>query len=132
MRKHRHFTEDQKRSAVGRVASGETVSTVARSIGVDRRRLYEWYHKYQEGGAEALRRPGRPRKEEALSARARSWQGEPDEAKAARRQIAELQRKVGEQEIDLDFFRRALRHIEETRRATATPGSAASIKSSKR
>ena len=132
MKKHRYFTEDQKRAAVARVAAGEAVSTVARAIRADRKRLYEWYGKYQEGGAEALRRVGRPRKAEALGARARSWQDEPDEAKAAGRQIAELQRKVGEQEIDLDFFRRALRHIEETRRATATPGSAASTKSSKR
>jgi transposase-like protein len=132
MKKHRYFTEDQKRAAVGRVAAGEAVSTVARAIRADRKRLYEWYRKYQEGGADALRRAGRPRKEEALGARARSWQEEPDEAKVAGRQIAELQRKVGEQEIDLDFFRRALRHIEETRRATATPGSAASTKSSKR
>jgi transposase len=132
MKKHRYFTEAEKRAAVARVVAGEAVSTVARSLGANRRRLYEWYAKYQEGGAEGIRRVGRPRKAEALGARARSWQDVPDEAKAADRQIAELQRKIGEQQVDLDFFRRALRHIEETRRAPTERGAAASIKSSRR
>ena len=132
MKKHRHFTEDQKRAAVTRVLKGEAVSTVARQIGADRKRLYEWRSQYQEAGPEGLRGVGRPRKTEALGARARSWDGAPDELAAARRQIAELQRKVGEQQVDLDFFRKALRHIEETRRAAAARGGAASTKSSKR
>jgi transposase len=131
MKRHRPLTETEKRTAVSRVAAGEAVSTVARSLGIDRRRLYEWYRQYQEGGSEAVRRPGRPRKE-ALSARARSWDDTPDELAAARRQIAELQRKIGEQQVDLDFFRKALRHIEETGQAQATRGGAASTKSSKR
>src|SRR6185295_133549 len=109
MKKHRYIPEGVKRSAVERIAKGEAVTTVAQDIGVDRRRLYEWYGKYQEGGPEGVRRAGRPRKAEALNARARSWQGASDESAAARRQIAELERKIGEQEIDLDFFRRALR-----------------------
>ncbi len=132
MKKYRYFTEGQKRVAVERVAAGEAVSRVARAIGADRKRLYEWYRKYQEGGAGAVRRVGRPRKAAALSARARSWRDVPDEASAVGRQIAELQRKIGEQQVDLDFFRRALRHIEETRRAQVVPGGAASTKSSKR
>ncbi|SRR6266851_2732913 len=132
MKKHRYLPEAEKRAAVSRVAGGEAVSTVARSLGVDRRRLYVWYGKYQEGGPEALRRTGRPRQEEALSARARSWQAAQDEPSAARRQIAELERKIGQQQVDLDFFRRALRHVEETRRAPAGRGGAASTKSSRR
>jgi transposase len=132
MKKHHYFTEEQKRAAVGRVAAGEGASTVARSIGADRRRLYEWFGKYQEGGPEGLRSVGRPRKAQALSARARSWHEAPDELTAARRQIAEQQRKIGQQEVDLDFFRRALRQLEEVRRVTAGRGGAASTKSSKR
>jgi transposase len=131
-RTYRYLSEAQKRSAVARVAAGEAVSTVARSIGVNRNRLYEWCHKYKEGGAEAVRRAGRPRKAESLSARAGAWEDGMDELSAARRQIAELQRKVGEQQVDLDFFRKALRHIEEARRAQGGPGGAASTKSSKR
>ena len=132
MKKHRYFSEEQKRAAVARVVSGEAVSTVAGSIGAHRNRLYEWCRRHEEGGPAAVRRVGRPRKEEALSARARAWTEAADEASVARRQIAELQRKIGEQQVDLDFFRKALRHIEETRRAQATPGAAASTKSSRR
>ncbi|HEY2873852.1 MAG TPA: transposase [Reyranella sp.] len=132
MKKHRHFTEEQKRAAVARVVKGEAVSTVARAIGADRKRLYEWRSRYQSAGAAGLRGVDRPRKAEALGARARWWDGAPDELVAARRQVAELQRKIGEQQVDLDFFRKALRHIEETRRAQGAPGGAASTKSSKR
>ena len=131
-KRYRYLSEAQKRSAVARVAGGEAVSTVARSIGVNRNRLYEWCRKYQKGGAQAVRRVGRPRKAESLSARAGAWEDGMDEMSAARRQIAELQRKIGEQQVDLDFFRKALRHIEATRRARAVPGGAASTKSSKR
>jgi transposase len=132
MSKHRYFREEEKRAAVARVAAGESVTTVARQLGADRRRLYEWYHKHKEGGPEGLRRVGRPRKEEALGARARSWKEGSGEGAAARRQIAELERKIGQQQVDLDFFRRALRHVEETRRAQAKAGAAASTRSSKR
>ena len=132
MKKLRYFTEEQKLAAVARVLKGEAVSTVARSIGADRKRLYEWRSRYQAAGPQGLRPAGRPRKAEALVARARSWDEAPDELAAARRQIAELQRKVGEQQVDLDFFRKALRHIEETRRAQGGPGGAVSTKSSRR
>ena len=131
-KKYRYFPEDVKRAAVKRMVDGEAASTVARDIGADRLRLYEWYHKYRDGGPEGLRRVGRPRKQESLSARGQAWKDAPDETAALRRQIAELERKVGQQLVDLDFFRRALRHVEETRRAQAAPGAAASTKSSKR
>ena len=129
--KHRYFPEEAKRAAVKRVAAGEAVSTVARAIGTHRSRLYEWYRKYREGGPDGLRRTGRPRKE-ALSAQGRSWKEAPDEGAALRRHIAELERKIGQQQVDLDFFRQALRLVEETRRAQAKAGAAASTKSSKR
>ena len=117
MKKHRHFTEEQKRAAVARVLKGEAVSTVARKIGADRKRLYEWRSQYQEAGAEGLRPVGRPRKTEALGARARSWEEAPDELAAARRRIAELSARSAEQQVELDFFRQALRQVKgETRR----------------
>jgi len=131
-KKYRYFPEDVKRAAVKRMVDGEAASTVARAIGADRTRLYEWYHKYREGGPEAVRRTGRPRKRAALSAREHSWQEASDESAALRRHLAELERKIGQQQVDLDFFRKALRLVEETRRAQAERGAAASTKSSKR
>lgn len=131
-KKRRYFAEEVKRAAVKRVVAGEAVSTVARDIGARRGRLYEWYHQYREGGPEGLRAVGRPRKEEAASARVRAWQDAADESAALRGHIAELERKIGQQQVDLDFFRKALRLVEETRRAQPGAGAAWSIKSSKR
>jgi hypothetical protein len=51
------------------------------------------------------------------------------ELDAARRRIAELERKVGQQQVDLDFFRRALRQVKGARRPSAAPGVTASTKS---
>ena len=131
-KKHRYLPVEAKLAAVKRVASGEAVSTVARDIGSHRDNLYKWYRKYQEGGLDGLRRTGRPRKAEALSARAGSWQEGSDESAATRRHIAELERKIGQQQVDLDFFRKALRRVEQTRRAQARAGAAPSTRSSKR
>lgn len=130
MKQYGKFSAALKRAAVARVASGESVTQVARDVKVDRRRLYEWCDKYRAGGAEALRGRGRPRKATA-SVAVRRDSGE-DELTLAQRRIAELERKVGQQQVDLDFFRRALRLVQERRQASAAPGSAASTRSSKR
>jgi transposase-like protein len=132
MKKPRIFPVEVKRTAVKRVASGEAVPAVALEIGVTSGRLYAWYSKYRAGGLDDLRPPGRPRKTEALRARAASRKEGPEESVAARRRIAELERKIGQQQVDLDFFRKALRHVEETRRAQAKAGATASTRSSKR
>ena len=114
------------------MASGESPSKVGSALKIDGRRVYEWYQQYQEGGAEAFRGPGRPRREEALTVRGRSWRGGGGELAAAQRQIAELQRKIGEQQSDLDFFREALRRVKEIRRQPAERGAPSSTKSSKK
>jgi hypothetical protein len=44
-------------------------------------------------------------------ARARSVAGKADDLAEARWQIEQLQRKVGQQQLDLDFFRQALRRF---------------------
>ena len=132
MKERQYFALEVKRTAVKRVAAGEAVSTVALDIGTTGGRLYAWYRKYRAEGLDGLRRHGRPRKGEALRARARSRKEALDESVAAARRIAELERKIGQQQVDLDFFRRALRHVEETRQAQAKAGAAASTRSSKR
>lgn len=132
MKKPRIFPVEVKRTAVKRVAAGEAVPTVALEIGVKSGRLYRWYSKYRQGGLDGVRQPGRPRKAEALRARGLSRKEAPEESIAARRRIAGLERKIGQQQVDLDFFRRALRPVEETRRAQAKAGGAASTRSSKR
>lgn len=128
MREPREYTAELKRIAVARVMAGEGVLRVARDLKIDRQRLYEWRRKFREGGMEALRGRGRPR----VGAVVRTVEPGEDELSAATRRIAALERKIGQQQVDLDFFRRALRLVEETRRAPAGAGAAASTRSSKR
>jgi transposase len=121
---------EAKRRAVARLAAGESASAVAADLKVHRQRLYEWQDQVRQGGLEVLRGPGRPRKG--------ALDGPPlksailNEGAAARRRIAELERKIGEQQGDLDFFRQALRHVKARQQAGAKPGALRSGKSSKR
>ena len=52
--------------------------------------------------------------------------------KSARRQIAELERKVGQQQLDLDFFKGALRRIETSRQPDTAAGGTVSSPRSRR
>jgi transposase len=121
---------EAKRRAVGRLAAGESALAVAADLKVHRQRLYEWQDLVRQGGLEALRGPGRPRKG--------SLEGPPlksailNEGAAARRRIAELERKIGEQQADLDFFRQALRHVKARQQAAGVSGKPRSSKSSGR
>jgi transposase len=75
---------------------------------------------------------GRPPKvvETAPSA-VESW-AVPDALATAQRRIAELERKIGQQQLELDFFQRALRQVSEQRRPSDGPGAMPSTRSSKR
>jgi transposase len=94
-------------------ALAESVAEVARDLKLRGRLLYAWRDKVRTGGPAALRERGRPRKGGmAVAAPAVAAAGEGDLARAQRR-VAELERKIGQQQVDLDFFRRALRHVRE-------------------
>jgi hypothetical protein len=82
---------------------------------------------------EALRGPGRPRKAAAVAAaRARLKAAGEGELSAAKRQIAELERKIGQQQVDLDFFRQALQLVQDRQQASGGAGARRSLKSSRR
>lgn len=109
--KQAEYSMELKLEAVRRVLAGESVSAVAQELGVRRKRLYVWKDRYVELGEAGLvhRRGGRPRKEGSAvenGSEARAGRGE---LLAARKRIAELERKVGQQELELDFFGEALR-----------------------
>jgi transposase len=143
MSEERRFSREFKLAALARMASGENVSALARELGVRRKYLYQWRERFRAGGAIALRSRGRPTKAEVLAMSAgpealpeisprMPAPTPPDELSKAQRRIAELERKVGQQQVDLDFFQRALRHVREAGRATGAPGGTASTRSSKR
>jgi transposase len=138
----RRFSREYKLAVLARMAAGENVSALSRELGVARKCLYQWRERYRMGGAVALRSRGRPTKAEVLAmgrvapalsvGDAQPPPGRSGELAEARRQIAELERKVGQQALDLDFFKGALRRIEASRRPSDGPGGTASSPRSRR
>lgn len=129
-RKYEQYAVELKRQAVARVLAGETVTSVARELGVPRRRLYGWQAKAERGGLEALRATGRPRRGEAPAVPAAPSNRVVVARGVAARRIAELERLVGQQQADLDFFRQALRHVKARQQPSAGRGGLRSTKSS--
>jgi transposase len=131
----RVFSREFKLSAVRRILAGENVSALSRELKVRRKDLYLWRDHFRSGGPEALRSRGRPRKvgPVAPAATCPFAKTAPDaQLDAARKRIAELERKIGQQQVDIDFFRRALRQVKGARRPSAELGVTASTKSSRR
>jgi transposase len=130
----RVFSRAFKLSVLNRMAAGENVSALARELKLRRKLLYQWRDQLRRGGPAALRTRGRPRKavlavEAAATPRATA---PPDDLAAARARIGALERKIGQQQLELDFFKRALRQVKASRRPSDGPGATASTPSSKR
>ena len=129
----RSFSREFKLRVVQRIEAGENVSALARELTIKRGLLYRWRDTFRLGGPEALRLRGRPSKAEAvLLASARSVAGKANDLAEARWQIEQLQRKVGQQQLELDFFKQALRRIEASHQPNTMPGVMASSPASKR
>lgn len=128
-KRSRVFSRAFKLAAVRRMMAGENVSELSRELKVLRKDLYNWRSRFRAAGPEGLRGKGRPKKTTVM----RSQPKEPlPEVEKAHKRIAELERKIGQQQVDLDFFRQALRRVEGARRSSAKPGAPASTRSSKR
>ena len=125
--KRRVFSREFKLSAVKRVLADESVASLSRALGIPKGHLYRWCGHFRRGGAEALRPACRPRKSFAA--------GDLEPAKdvvTARKRISDLERKVGQQQLDLDFFRKALRQVGAARRPNDGSGVPRSTRSSRR
>jgi Transposase. len=121
-RKRREFTAALKQRAVERIKQGESVSALAREYQVERSRLYDWRDQWDCG--RAFQGGGRFPKG--------SMQGklESNEWDAARARIAELERKVGQQTLALDFLRGALRRVGRSQSTSNGSGATASSSTS--
>ena len=108
----RRFDLEFKLKALQRLEDGETVSALAAEFGVHRQLIYKWKDAARAG--RLGRRRGRPTRAEALARQAHEGGSEP--LAAAHRRIADLERKVGQQAFELDFFQGALRRIKASRR----------------
>ena len=124
----RRLSREFKLAALARMAAGENVSALSRELGVRRKLLYQWRDTVRRGGAEALRGVGRPPGAARLApspSRSRlavpAGVAAPDELARAKTQIATLERKIGQQALELDFFRQALQLMEEAGRRPSGP-----------
>ena len=138
----RIFNREFKEAAVRRILAGEKIRAVADALGLRRQLLYTWLDYYERGGPDALVPRGRPWKAVAL-ARRRALAQEPSRRPGRRADVekgepapdprlADLERKVGQQALDLDFFKAALRHVKEPPRPSGGRGARASSRSSPR
>ena len=118
-RKPRRFSLQFKVEAVKRILKGESVLALSKELGVLRKDLYVWKQAYKIGGEKLLRPRGRPRGQYA--ARAREARQTTSELEQATRRIVDLERKVGQQELELDFFVKALRCIEQASQEGGQP-----------
>jgi transposase len=114
-KKRRSFTQAFKQAAVARMATAESIRGLAAELNVEQRMLYHWRDRFQTGGVEALRRIGRPSRTDALEADASQTLVDVADPSEAPKRIGELERKIGQQQLELDFFREALRHVREAR-----------------
>lgn len=132
--KSRSFNREFKLSALSRMDAGENVSALSRELKVRRKLLYEWRDAFRAGGEEALRGPGRPPKGSVVVGTKNGGgcgaAGPPDALAAARLRIAELERKVGQQALEVDFLGAALQLLEISRRPRVRTGARASSASS--
>ena len=135
---HRVFSREFKLGIVRRMLAGENVSALGRELKLMRKDLYVWRDRFLAGGPQALRGRGRPGKAGASASAGRGEtakaapEGPAAELEAARTRIAELERKIGQQQVELDFFRQALRQVRGARRPSAGTGVTGSTGSSKR
>jgi transposase-like protein len=123
----RSFSREFKLKAVERMRRGEVISALSAELGVRRQLLYKWREAFRSVGDLGPR--GRPRRAEASARQAAAGESE---LEAGRRKIAELERKIGQQQLEIDFFQQALRRIEASRRPSDGSGATASSAKSRR
>jgi len=111
MESRRKFTREFKLAAVRRVETGQSLREVARALEVHPSTLRDWRAEFREHPERAFPGNGNRRLEEG--------------------RIAELERKIGQQALEIDFLKRALQHVEEQRLLRALNNGAPSTSRSK-
>jgi transposase len=106
--KRKRYSRKFQRIAVERMRTCESVTELARELGVRPRCLYKWRAKLD------LVEPGEE------SARASTHEG------SYRKQVQQLKRLLGEKVMEVDLLKGALQKVEARRRANKAPGETAS------
>ena len=107
----RKFTKEVKVAAIQRLDAGASIAEVARAFEVNPNVLHRWRKEFRHGPRNAFPGAGK-----------RRW----DETK-----VAQLERKVGQQAVEIDFLKGCLQRLEEQRMLQALTGRPRSIATSK-
>jgi transposase-like protein len=108
----RKFTKEFKQAAVRRLDLGASLAEVSRACEVNPNVLHRWKRELRELGTKAFQGNGRDRADE--------------------NRIAELERKVGKQALEIDFLRGCLQSVEEQRKLQALTTRGSSTRTSRR
>ena len=124
----RIFTTEFKERAVLRLEAGEQATTLAAELGVRRKLLYDWAKAYRDQGVAGLNRKRGPKPGGRRLRPVPDHTTPADPLAQAQARVAELERLVGRQQVDLDFFRRALRLTDAGGPSSTAPTSTRSSK----
>ncbi len=108
----RKFSKEFKEAAVRRLELGASLAEVARACEVNPNVLHRWRRELRDHGVRAFTGNGKARTEQS--------------------RVAELERKVGRQAMEIDFLERCLQHAEEQRKLRALLTRGSSTRTSKR
>ena len=98
----RRFTKEMKLAAVQRLEQGSSAAEVARAFEINPNVLHRWRKEFRHGPGNSFPGVGK-----------RRW----DETK-----LGQLERKVGQQTLEIDFLKGCLQRIEEERMLQALTG----------
>ena len=107
----RQFTREFKLAAVRRLEMGASIAEVARAFEVHPTVLQRWRREFRDGPGNVFPGPGKRRWEES--------------------RVAQLERKIGQQTLEIDFLKGCLQRIEEQRQLQAMTGKPLSSSKSK-
>ncbi|HXM65348.1 MAG TPA: transposase [Candidatus Acidoferrum sp.] len=108
----RMFTKEFKLAAVQRLEQGVSLGEVARALEVNPSVLHRWRREIRQGPGNAFPGNGKQRWSEG--------------------RIADLERKIGQQALEIDFLKGCLQRIEEQRMLQAVTGNPRSTGRSKK
>ena len=107
----RRFTTEFKQAAIQRLEMGASMAEVARAFEVNPNVLHRWRREFRQGPGNAFPGLGKRRWEEGG--------------------LAQLERKIGQQALEIDFLKGCLQRIDEQRKLQALNGKPLSTSRSK-
>ena len=107
----RQFTKEFKLAAVQRLEMGASLAEVARAFEINPTVLHRWRREFRQGPGNAFPGLGKRRWEEG--------------------RVPQLERKIGQQALEIDFLKGCLQRIDEQRKLQALNGQPLSTTRSK-